>query len=121
MGEIEICLEFRSALAWDGPASRPAMPVALLATQGVFYGLIGNPMGPIARWRAALVRPAPRQSAPGAMVGQVRALGAVSGGLSALGAISCYFQRAWRLFGGCVDSECRYFCAEGANWRNSFS
>ena len=53
------------------------MPMALLATQGVLYGLIGNPMGPIARWRAALVRPAPRQSAPGAMVGQVCALGAV--------------------------------------------
>ena len=60
------------------------MPMALLATQGVLYGLIGNPMGPIARWRAALVRPAPRQSAPGAMVGQVCALGAVSGDLSAL-------------------------------------
>ena len=62
------------------------MPMALLATQGVLYGLIGNPMGPIARWRAALVRPAPRQSAPGAIVGQVCALGAASGSFSALGA-----------------------------------
>ena len=118
-------------MAWDGPAGRPAMPMALLATLGVLYGLIGNPMGPIARWRAALVRPAPRQSAPGAMVGQVCALGAVSGGFSALGAVFCYFQCArrhillfqcaWRLLGVCIDTVCRYFCAEGANWRNSFS
>ena len=99
------------------------MPMALLATQGVVYGLIGNPMGPIARWRAALVRPAPRQSAPGAMVGQVCALGAVSGVFSALGAVFSYFQCAGRrlqLFAvrQAPSSVCLHVGAASAKWRN---
>ena len=87
-------------------------------------------MGLIVRWRATQVRPAPRQSAPGAMVGQVCALGAVSGGFSALGAVFCYFSALGAIFcsfsapgaasGVCIDTVDRYFCAEGANWRNSF-
>ena len=92
------------------------MPMALLATQGVVYGLIGNPMGPIARWRAAQVRPAPRQSAPGAMVGQVCALGAISSRLSALWRhpplLSVRFSANLVI---CINTACRYFCALGAS------
>ena len=99
------------------------MPMALLATQGVFYGLIGNPMGPIARWRAALVRPAPRQSAPGAMVGQVCALGAVPGDFSALCAVFSYFECAGRrlqLFSVRLAPPlvCLHVGAASAKWRN---
>ena len=78
-------------MAWDGPAGRPAMPMALLATLGAAYGPIGNPAGHIARWRAAMVRQAPRLCAPGAVVGLVCALGAISAQSSALGAISAQF------------------------------
>ena len=62
---------------------RPATPYGPIGNPGC---PIGNPVGLIARWRAAQVRPAPRQSAPGAIVGQVCALGAASGSFSALGA-----------------------------------
>ena len=58
----------------------------LLATLGAAYGPIGNPAGHIARWRAAMVRQAPRLCAPGAVVGLVCALGAISGSI----------QCAWR-------------------------
>ena len=93
-----------------GPIGNPGCP-------------IGNPVGLIARWRAAQVRPAPRQSAPGAIVGQVCALGAASGSFSALGASLSYFQCAWRqlellslrLAPFRIDTKCRYFCALSAS------
>ena len=78
------------ALALPGPSGcsrrdhgRPIAPYGPIGNPGC---PIGNPVGLIARWRAAQVRPAPRQSAPGAIGEQVCALGAASGSFSALGA-----------------------------------
>ena len=85
-----------------GPIGNPGCP-------------IGNPVGLIARWRAAQVRPAPRQSAPGAMVGQVCALGAISSRLSALWRHPPLFPvRFSAILAICIDTACRYFCALSA-------